>query len=792
MEASGADPQASTGRTDLGLGAEQALPGPAEASASAKPGPAAHLQPSGGGDDGQASAVRAPLPLSAFDNPDAMMGDVEDEDIGVVLANTPDDAETVAAALAHAEHFAPTESERVAVEQPQTPHGVDVANDSGDIERAASAPSEHVASTELEQVAAEQPHGPHLPLVAGDVQERDLRPALVKLLANQDLEGKTVGSIRADLEVACGLTPGSFDRRREEISKLTEKVLKLVCAKQSMPHSAPGDEDMGEERCSAVNAVYNVTFPHPTTAGLRAPAELTREEIRDLMLQALEKQQAAKLQRLSFLGMVVFREHHASGEVHYHVAVRGDRAFRFGPLKKNIMALGNLATHWSCSHDTYASILQYGYVPTPSKPLAELDPMPLLWPQSHPPLSIASRPPVTAASIAKRREECRRRRAEEGKEERRFEEVDLWPIVVNEGIKADGDAAERVIKFAKERGGPAMIKFCFTNESKLSDIVRKCWRFENVEQVLQYHGKKRLEILDEARARPCVCEGKWAPAAERLLLSNDIEPGRWRGSMLRSLDKGRQKGTLVCHVGLEGNEGKSWLLDALPLVFGQDYVFTTPSKSSFPLLGLDRCRLAILDDWRFGEDILSHNLQLLWFEGKPVMVARPQNHSSGHIKFDRDDPIFITTLEADLHKERKNIAAGDVAMMLKRLDVYQFKVPLAARPAPACAACFASYILGPPDQHAATSGSSTGRPDQRKRSSVGSTGSTPEAKKVASWSVDHVLRWLQRLELGHLAERFRDNGIDGALLKDLTEQEFMSELGLTKLQARKLMTRMPQ
>jgi hypothetical protein len=32
MEASGADPQASTGRTDLGLGAEQALPGPAEAS----------------------------------------------------------------------------------------------------------------------------------------------------------------------------------------------------------------------------------------------------------------------------------------------------------------------------------------------------------------------------------------------------------------------------------------------------------------------------------------------------------------------------------------------------------------------------------------------------------------------------------------------------------------------------------------------------------------------------------------------------------------------------------------
>jgi len=225
-----------------------------------------------------------------------------------------------------------------------------------------------------------------------------------------------------------------------------------------------------------------------------------------------------------------------------------------------------------------------------------------------------------------------------------------------------------------------------------------------------------------------VCEGTWGPAADRLLRASDIDPDRWRGAVLRSLDKGRCKGTLVCHVGLEGNEGKSWLLEALPLIFGPDFVFTTPSKSSFPLLGLDRCRLSILDDWRFGEDILSYNLQLLWFEGKPVMVACPQNHSSGHIKFERDDPIFISTLEADLYKERKNIASGDMAMMLKRLDVYKFKIPLVARPAPPCAACFASYLLGAPRPNLVTPETSSGGPDQRKRSPVDATGSTPDAK----------------------------------------------------------------
>ena len=42
---------------------------------------------------------------------------------------------------------------------------------------------------------------------------------------------------------------------------------------------------------------------------------------------------------------------------------------------------------------------------------------------------------------------------------------------------------------------------------------------------------------------------------------------------------------------------------------------------------------AVLDDWRFGDDILSHNVQLLWFEGKPVVIARPQNQYTGHLRY---------------------------------------------------------------------------------------------------------------------------------------------------------------
>ena len=65
---------------------------------------------------------------------------------------------------------------------------------------------------------------------------------------------------------------------------------------------------------------------------------------------------------------------------------------------------------------------------------------------------------------------------------------------------------------------------------------------------------------------------------------------------------------------------------------GSDRVFIKPEKGNFPMLGLEQCRVAVLDDWRFNEDVLSYNFQLLWFEGAPIVIARPQNEHSGHLK----------------------------------------------------------------------------------------------------------------------------------------------------------------
>ena len=632
---------------------------------------------------------------------------------------------------------------------------------------------------------------------ATDVAEKDLRAGLVKLLAGRDLDATTVKGLRTELAEHLGLPVGGLDDRKEQVSALATAVIAAICPRHSAPHAA--DEASGEERTSAVKANYLVTFAHPRQehadcgVPLRPPGEFTHQGIVDAVLEALHAQQGAKYSALRFDLMAVFRERHRSGEAHYHVAIRGSRCFRFGPLKKLLLAQSGLASHWSTSHDCYASCVGYGYVPTPAKPMAELDPTPLLWAHSgsHPPLAEASRKPMTADAVSKRREQGRLRRAEEGKGEQRFQEVDLWPIVVNERILATTNAGARVVEYAKRCGGPSMVSFCFQNEHRLADIVAKCWRFENAEECVKNDGKPREAFLREALEKPCCCGGRWTSAALQLFDKNGLDPARWCSAVLTSLQQGRQKGSLVCHVGASGDEGKSFLFGPLPEVFGEGQIFS-PVKSGFPLVGLDRCRVVLLDDWRFGEDILSYNVQLLWFEGKPIIIARPQNQSTGHLRYQDDAPIFITTLEANLDKVHKGLLPGDVAMMKKRLIVFRFvaKLENPDRTIRACARCFADFVL----THAGAAGEApTSDPlaadTGAKRSAPGSSGDTPPVKTRKDWSVQDVCSWLDSLSLGHVAQRFRDNGVDGAFLSDLAEEELMAELGLTKLQAKKVMTR---
>ena len=314
--------------------------------------------------------------------------------------------------------------------------------------------------------------------------------------------------------------------------------------------------------------------------------------------------------------------------------------------------------------------------------------------------------------------------------------------------------------------------------------------------------------------------------AEELFQQNNINQEEWRHAVLCSLQHGRSKGTLVCHAGLKGNEGKSFLLAPLMVVFGADSVFTLTSKTGFPLMGLEACRLALLDDWRFNEDLIGYPLQLLWFEGKPIVIARPQNQHSGHLRYRNLDPIFITTLETDITKLRgKKLESGDVEMMLRRLKIFRFHTELTSPvKVQECGCCFAKLLLGAPvaaqPKPRGPAGYSTHhtppnlarqedvqRPANNLRLPIARqehvqarehsalpvlAGEAQRSKRQAeAWGVTEVLDYLDSLGLGHVKEKFLHDAVDGQFLSTLSEIDLVAELGLTRLQARKVLSRLP-
>lgn len=279
----------------------------------------------------------------------------------------------------------------------------------------------------------------------------------------------------------------------------------------------------------------------------------------------------------------------------------------------------------------------------------------------------------------------------------RFQEIDLWPLIVqNSWDPADPAFESRVLSYAKNKGGSAMLSFCMKHMDELKSIGEKAWKLENAEKDIAESTKTRVQVLQDHSQKPCTCAetGKWFRAARALLHANEISEADLTSRIYQSLAEGRRKGNCVTLCGKQGNEGKSFVLRPLMSLFPPPATFVTPTSHSFPLLEIDRSWVIFFDDFRFSKSPLSLSQLLLLLESAPVSVSRPQNQHKGHYVWSGASPVFITTLEDDLFQPR-NILAGDLKMLHKRLTIFKFWVVINNPDASLspCGACFSQWIL---------------------------------------------------------------------------------------------------
>ena len=139
-------------------------------------------------------------------------------------------------------------------------------------------------------------------------------------------------------------------------------------------------------------------------------------------------------------------------------------------------------------------------------------------------------------------------------------------------------------------------------------------------------------------------------------------------------------------------------------MYGAEHVQATPQRGSFPLLGLENKKVCLLDDWCFDESVLPLPTQLLWYEGKPFPLPRPQNSSQyqGHLLYQGSAPVFVTVKEKDLGpliaQAQVALAQGapsEHTMLLRRLKIFSFTRPLpqSHQHVHECGHCFAQMVL---------------------------------------------------------------------------------------------------
>ena len=509
--------------------------------------------------------------------------------------------------------------------------------------------------------------------------------------------------------------PGS--RRGMALSVVRPAKRRRLVGKQSLQTTLV-KQVLGEENSDASREVYLVTLPNTHKEGLKTPAAYTREEVRDAVLDCCRSPEGDPAWLASHPGqaaspvgakkLVVFKEYHAPVEgvaqVHYHVALHLEKKSRFSTFKRALLNRYQLASHWSCSHTGYWSAVHYGARATPKKQQTALDPAPVAWCSTgeHPPLSAASREPTTARALEKRREAREQAEGEKGKPEPRVEEVDMWPIVVRSGIRNSPDdphAVRKLIAYAKTSCSHKLVAWMFKNEDKLEKIIDKAWAWENVDAFLVDATKTRMQVMKDALRAPCVCGGRWLHHVRESLSMNRVDVPDLCNSILMSLKHGRSEAApVVTLAGRFGGEGKSLLFSAVRPLFGKEHVQERPGGGQFCLHGLEKAKVAVLDEWMFIDEDLPLSIQLLWLEGKRVPVTMPQNQHVGHKLYEGSAPMFVTCPEtalAGLSAESSQRPQGQAGMLLRRLKIYTFTVPIPKPPLPKvvpCARCFSTLV----------------------------------------------------------------------------------------------------
>eukprot|EP00439_Symbiodinium_sp_Y106_P057281 s3165_g8.t1 len=409
---------------------------------------------------------------------------------------------------------------------------------------------------------------PNGPVELDERTEVRVRGAIAELLPSVDLQQVSVYDFRCQIARRLGFGRKGLEAAADQVNLwIREAVDNRMARAQESPEQRMQAmlEMLGSEDESKKTQVHLLTFARRG----RPPA-------------------ATQLVRK----LVVFREEHADGMHHFHVAVLLRQSRSFVAAKRTLRERNHLAAHFSASHTGFWSAVRYGHIPTAKKP--EVDANPVSWSEdggwgaldlfAETQLSLGMFAGVRKAGIW---------RGPAGSKRPKFNKLDLTSIILAKNLTTKA----AVLAYAQDHGTAEMqVFFVHAQQRKLADFLQEA--------------------------------AEWGKARSEAAAEKDLD---W---------------DLVCRTAQDvcPHDGSCTYAAAVPPILGNDlfgfkHVFHKPAlNSKFALRNLlKEKRFLFWDDYRpveYAQETLPVTAFLSLFQGRPLEVQVSQAFNDGNVDFE--------------------------------------------------------------------------------------------------------------------------------------------------------------
>ena len=404
--------------------------------------------------------------------------------------------------------------------------------------------------------------------------------------------------------------------------------------------------------------------------------------------------------------VVVFKEVHADGDVHFHVAVCLSQSRTWQNVKRTLRQRDHLPSHFSVTHTQFWSVVRYGFIPTVNKP--DVDPEPAVWTcesgqwtRNGEVLDLfgESQRPFNAVVWRRRREEAEKAAASQpGVKVRRFGKLDLTAIILSEGLTTRAS----VLEFVQDRGTEDMQIFVHNHQKQIKEFVREAQEWAAAREDARSERETDWALLCRTADAECKhgdkCSYRQAAKEFFEVNKNTLDYVELAAALRAIIVAGPSKTTRTPLIAGPSNSGKSTIVMPFDDLFGSKKVFHKPALgSTFPLANIVKeKRFLFWDDYRpveFAQETIDVATLLSIFNGFPFEVKQSGAFNDGNEDFSWNRGCLLTAKSKELWKPWGEVTAEDVQHMQNRMLCFTCTAVVRnLRDTVPCACCMARWI----------------------------------------------------------------------------------------------------